>query len=143
MRITPYSDDNLTWDAEWHRYTITEAGLRAHAVNIRPMLEAGLAEDTSLDIIEFCKIVSDLIYNHIHKHSIHNARQDHWIATSSQARQIIERAMARQSQYMVAKGNLSQSLDASLREMDIDKSAAAVLDTVIPEIGVALTFAGC
>lgn len=143
MRIIPYSDDHMTWDEEWRRYILTESGLRAHGVNLRPMLEAGLAEDTTLDIAEFCRIVSDLIYNHIHKYSMNNMRQDAWIASYSQARQIIERAMVRQAQYMVAKGNLSQSIDASVRELDIDKSAAAVLDTVLPEIGVALTYAGC
>lgn len=143
MRIRPFSDDNMTWDEEWQRYTLTEAGLRAHGVNLRPMLEAGLAEDTTLDIVEFCRIVSDLIYNYIHSFTVRNSLQDHWIASSSQARQIIERAMARQAQYMAARGNLSQSLDERHRDMDIDKSASGILSTTIPELGYALTYAGC
>jgi hypothetical protein len=83
-----------------------------------------------------------MIYNYIHKFNHDNKRQDGIIATFPGCREIIQRAMLEQTEYVLMNGDLSRSVDIDKRAIAIDYSAKETLDTVIPELGFPITYTG-
>jgi hypothetical protein len=50
--------------------------------------------------------------------------------------------MLEQTEYVLMNGDLSRSVDIDKRAIAIDYSAKETLDTVIPELGVPITYTG-
>lgn len=138
----PYSTEYMAFDEVTCRYVLTEAALEANGTQLRKRLTRNRATNATAVINRFLRRVSDIIYNYIHEFNADNKRQDEWIATLPSGRRIIEQAMLEQCEYMLMNGDLSRSVELDKRRAAIDMSAKMTLDTVIPELGVPITYTG-
>lgn len=138
----PYSTEYMTFDEVTCRYVLTEAALEANGTQLRKRLTRNRATNATAVINRLLRRVSDIIYNYIHEFNADNKRQDEWIAKLPSGRRIIEQAMLEQCEYMLMNGDLSRSVELDKRRAAIDMSAKMTLDTVIPELGIPITYTG-
>ena len=140
--MQPYSDDYMQYNESTGRYVLTEKALTDNGTNLRARLSRNRATNATAIINRLLNRVSEMIYNYIHQFSHDNKRQDGIIAIVPGCREIIQRAMLEQAEYMLMNGDLSRSVEADKRALAIDYSARETLNTVIAELGVPITYAG-
>lgn len=140
--IKPYSDAEMRYDSSRKRYVLTEYALIMNGTDIRSRLSSNITIDPSAIIDRVLTRVSEMIYNYIHSFNIDNNRQDELIATIPSLRRIIYSAMLNQVEYVIMNGDFSRSADPNKRALVIDATAKDYLNTVIPEIGVPITYSG-
>lgn len=132
----------MRYDERTARYILTEEALIASGTDLRARLEYNRTIDASTVINRHLVRVSEVIYNYIHTYSNDNKRQDEWIKEIPSLRDIIYDAMLAQSEYMLMVGDLTRSVDKDKRALAVDYNAKERLDTVVPELGVPITYAG-
>ncbi len=137
-----YSDDRMTFNELTGRYTLTEQALEDNGVFLRQRLERNKTINATMVINRVLSRVSDMIYNYIHKFNNDNKQQDLWIANIPSLREIIYKAMIEQVEYFLMNGDLSRSVEKDKREIAVDYSAKETLATVVPELGVPITYQG-
>lgn len=140
--IQPYSDELMRYDELTNMYYLTEEALIRRGINLRARLVMTNSPSPEYVINGLLETVSELIYNYIHEFSMDNEYQDKIINHIEQARNIVYKALLQQAVYMLKVGNLSLSIDESVRKLTIDKSARITLNTTITEICRPITYTG-
>lgn len=139
----PYSDDYMLWDESTNRYILTEKALNERVgLNLRARMGECSLISPEIAIKSFNTTVSDMIYQFIHEHNADNSRQDMLIATVSDLRRIIQRAMELQAVYVSINGNMYLSAKPEERAAAIDYMAQGMLGTVVPCLGVSILHTG-
>ena len=138
--MNPFNDEKMTFCNG--RYYLTEEAMVANGTNMRARLSYCRATDATNIINRHLHHVTDMIYNYIHSFSTHNSAQDELIATVPALRNIIFEAMLNQSEYVLLNGDWSRSPELDKRKFAIDETAKQILNTVIPDIGVPITYIG-
>lgn len=140
--VYPYDDDFMVFDEITGQYVITEKALLSRGIDLRARLAATSTVSPEAVIDTVTHTASEMIYQYIHAFNIDNEAQDAIIAKVPSMRGIIYRALLYQAVYICNVGNLYLSTKADERAMAIDELAKGVLNTVIPDIGVQITFTG-
>lgn len=138
----PYDDEFMEFDEITGQYVITEKALLSRGINLRARLSATSTVSPENVIDTVTHTASEMIYQYIHAFNFDNAAQDAIIAKVPAMRGIIYRALLYQAVYICNVGNLYLSTKADDRAMAIDELAKGILNTVIPDIGVQITFTG-
>ncbi len=133
----PYSDDYMIYDYKTHRYVLTAKDL---ADCFNEDLQKKFKDGKDVD--PFLRQVSARMYSFIHRHNIHTLMQDYIIAKTASGREIIKEALEQQALYMLTVGDISRSLDANHRALNIDETAEDTLLRDIPEIGTTILYTG-
>lgn len=136
------ADSLMRYDALKGRFILTEEALIANGSDIRSRLQFNRSIDASAIISRHVERVSQVIYNHIHKYSFENDRQDELIHELESLQNILYEAMLCQSEYMLINGDLSRSVEAEKRAFAVDENAAALLEKNVPELGMSITYCG-
>lgn len=140
--MQPYNDDKMRFDELTGRYILTETAIENNGISLRARLSANRTINPTTVINSLLTRASDMIYNYIHAFNIDNRHQDYLIANIPELRIIIYRAMLQQVEYILMNGDLSRSVDKDKRDIAIDASAKQTLETVIPSLGVPITYIG-
>ena len=140
--VEPYSDERMAWDGERKRYFLTEEALVESGTDLRAMLSANDTVGADFVIRRVLTHATAQIYNYIHSTSVNNERQDNWIAKVPSLRPIIYNALLNQVEYLLSVGDPTRTLNRDNRAMGVDENAKAILDTVIPELGIPITYSG-
>lgn len=138
MVIKPYSNDYMIYDELTHRYVLTEAAiLQKFGIDLRVA-----AKDNPNGVTAILDTVSNMVYQRIHDANVCAELQDRIIACTSAGREIVYRAMLEQFIYVKTVGDLRRTTDRSKRDLWFDMNAETILETVIPETGKSLLYAG-
>ena len=140
--MQPYSDDIMIYNELTGRYILTETAIENNGISLRARLSANRTINPTTVINSLLTRASDMIYNYIHAFNIDNRHQDYLIANIPELRIIIYRAMLQQVEYILMNGDLSRSVDKDKRDIAIDASAKQTLETVVPSLGVPITYIG-
>lgn len=140
--MNPYSNDLMIFDEETKQYRITEKALLSRGIDLRSRLAQSKSSSPEFVINGLLEECTDLIYSYIHEFNVDNEYQDFLIATVPALRPIIYKALIKQAVYIIFNGNLSISTDITKRSLAIDETAKRTLDTVVCELGRAITFTG-
>lgn len=140
--IEPYSDENLRYDENKHKYYLTEQALINEGIDIRGRIAEGSATSPEYVINGFINRVSAVIYSHIHEFNADNKHQDFLISHIPSARNMIFNALINQAIYMYRNGDLTLSIKDEERQKAYDNVALSELNTTLPEIGVSILYTG-
>lgn len=138
----PYNDEYMVMDKLTNHYVLTEAALLSRGIDLRARLSKTSTISPENVINNVLQTASDMIYQYIHAHNGNNAQQDYLIANVPSLRPILYRAMLYQAVYVCNVGNLYLSTDVNERAFAIDELAKDILNTVVPELGVCITYSG-
>lgn len=138
----PFNDSAMEYDFARHQYVLTEQGV---------LDELNINLDTELNTVNAAnrqnakkvalKRVSGLVYMHLYKHNS-APTIEYIIAKCPSARDIIKRALQAQLEYMCAVGDLLLTTDSEKRKYVIDEMCATILNNIVRETGVPLTYIG-
>lgn len=127
----PYSDDYLVWDKVTKQYVLTEKALLERVgVNLRARMAESSLISPEVVIASFCTTISDMIYQFIYEHITESKRIIALIATVTEIRAKVQRAMELQAVYVLNVGNLYMSVKAEEREVAIDTIAKSILKSI-------------
>lgn len=136
------SDNIMIFDEISKQFILTEQATLDNGIQLRARLSRKKNTDPTSVIMSLTRRVSNIIYNYLHQFSLNNMAQNEFIASNEECRYIVYRAMIEQLEYMLMNGDLSRSPEISKRQLFFDESAKQTLNTVIPSIGVPLTYMG-
>jgi hypothetical protein len=139
----PYSDEYMVFDEKTNRYVLTEKYiLDAYGIDLQSIVNDRNAINPQAMSERVLRMVSNAVYNEIHKYNVNTQVQDQMITYVPSARDKIQRAMAEQFLYFMENGDLSRSTLPEKRALSFDKNALAVLEEVLPELGISLLYTG-
>lgn len=138
----PYSDEIMIFDVASGRYILTEKALLESGTDLREMLGGNDTVNADIVIRRLLRQTSQMIYNFIHSHSVHNGAQDMLIAKHPHLRPIIYNALLSQAEYLIMNGDPSKSLDVNVRRLAIDEMAKETLSQIIPGLGYSILYSG-
>lgn len=138
----PFNSDTMIFKPDSGQYMLTEKALIQSGFFLRERLSRTRCPSPEYVIQSILEDVSDMIYDYIHRHSVHNDFQDHAIAKLPSARAIIEKAMRKQAEYILFDGNLFLNPDENIRSKAISEETIRVLSKTIPEIGTSILYSG-
>lgn len=142
-QIYPYNDDYMVFDSNSNRYMLTkECVFERFGVNLETSMETNDGANPQAKAQAFLRVISNNIYNYIHKFSLDTQRQDYWIAKIPSLRGIIQRAMEAQCLYCQWNGTLSYTALKDAQELAICPEAIAELECVVPELGTTILYCG-
>lgn len=128
VECKPYSDDYMAYDELTGQYVLTEKAIvEKCAIDLRARFADNQTINADIVINKLCRTVSDQIYSFVHNFSLYNKRQDHLIATVPRLRDVIERAMEYQAEYILGDGDIFMSLDSSDDGKEIHKMSKRLL----------------
>ena len=136
------SDNIMIFDEISKQFILTEQATLDNGIQLRARLSRKKNTDPTSVIMSLTRRVSNIIYNYLHQFSLNNMAQNEFIASNEECRYIVYRAMIEQLEYMLMNGDLSRSPEISKRQLFFDERAKQTLNTVIPSIGVPLTYMG-
>ena len=127
----PYSDDYMIWDKVTKQYVLTEKALLERVgVNLRARMAESSLISPEVVIASFCTTISDMIYQFIYEHITESKRIIALIATVTEIRAKVQRAMELQAVYVLNVGNLYMSVKAEEREVAIDTIAKSIVKSI-------------
>jgi hypothetical protein len=138
----PYNTDTMIFDEVTGQYILTEQALINKGTFMRERMAKTRCPSPEYVINGILEDVSDMVYNYIHDFNDDNDRQDYIIANLNSARYIIERAMIKQAEYVIAEGNLYLSVDDNERSKAFSNQAHKILSRTIKEIGTSILYTG-
>lgn len=139
----PYSDEYMVFDEKTNRYVLTAKYiLDAYGIDLQSIVNDRNAINPQAMSERVLGMVSNAVYNEIHKYNVNTQVQDQMITYVPSARDKIQRAMAEQFLYFMENGDLSRSTLPEKRALSFDKNALAVLEEVLPELGISLLYTG-
>lgn len=139
----PYSDEYMVFDEKTSRYVLTAKYiLDAYGIDLQSIVNDRNAINPQAMSERVLRMVSNAVYNEIHKYNVNTQVQDQMITYVPSARDKIQRAMAEQFLYFMENGDLSRSTLPEKRALSFDKNALAVLEEVLPELGISLLYTG-
>lgn len=144
MSITyPYSDEYMVFDESTRRYILTDqCAIDRLGLDLASNVNDRNAANEQAALKRVFRQVSNAVYNYIHKFNVRTDLQDIIIAKVPSARSIIQEALEEQLLYMALKGDLSRSTDKEKRALAMDENTKAVLERVLPELGVCILYTG-
>lgn len=120
----PYSDKEMRYDMNCHRYVLTETGV-ANGLNLVLKNELNMtgSMNEANEINNFLDEVSEDIYEYIYSHSSNRMITEYLLAKKQQYREAIKSAMLKQAKYMKLNGNIGDEsglnfLDGRYMEYD-------------------------
>lgn len=140
MRIS--DDDYMIYDRTTNQWKLTEKALISRGIDLRRRLAGRKAMSPELLIDGLLTTVSEQIYGYIHAHAFDTARQDGILASNSEARSLLFRALLQQAVYVLNVGNLSYSIKPEERAAAINDIAKQILGQYIPSIGTTILYCG-
>lgn len=152
--IKPYDDDNMTYDINEHRYILTlDYVENKTGLNLVEKLNTSMSDNPQQVAMFFLDRISSNIYSWIYQHNANNDVQEWILAKVKGARTIIQRAMIEQVIYVLNNGDMTlyggvnvsngQVINKKdLHNADIGINVERILNTIIPDVGVALTYQG-
>ena len=139
----PYSDEYMVFDEKTNRYILTAKYiLDAYGFDLQSIVNDRNAINPQAMSERILRTVSNSVYNEIHKYNANTQAQDQMIMFVPSARAKIQRAMAEQFLYFMENGDLSRSTLPEKRALSFDKNALAVLEEILPEVGISLLYTG-
>lgn len=139
----PYSDEYMEFDALTERYVLTEKYAREQlGLDLPEAVNERNATNQQIALKRVLKQVSNAVYNFIHRYNVSTELQDLIIKKVPSARAVIQEAMSEQLLYMSMKGDLSRSTNKEKRALAMDENAKAVLERILPEIGICILYTG-
>ena len=139
----PYSDEYMVFDEKTSRYVLTAKYiLDAYGIDLQSIVNDRNAINPQAMSERVLRMVSNAVYNEIHKYNANTQVQDQMIMYVPSARDKIQRAMAEQFLYFMENGDLSRSTLPEKRALSFDKNALAVLEEILPELGISLLYTG-
>ena len=152
--ITPYSDEEMIYDAEEHQYKLTLKYVKDKlGINLADHLNTAASDDPQVVAEYKLNQISNEVYSYIYAQNSNNEMQEFYAAKLEATRTIIKKAMLEQLSYELVSGSLSMFSGVNIKTgqiMDKKKLSEAVigfrtkqeLDRFIPELGIALTYQG-
>lgn len=126
--IKPYSDDYMVFDETTGHYVLTEKAIVERCgIDLRARLSQDATLIPEVIIKKLCRTVSDMIYTFIHDCGAYNHRQDCLIATRKELRDVVQRAMEYQMEFVLANGDLYMTVDNSEIGKEIHRMAQSEL----------------
>lgn len=138
----PYDDEYMIFDKELNQYILTEKAAQELGINLTARFRQKGAVNAEILVRNTMRQISTMIYQYLHAHVFDTCLQDYYISILPSARLIMRRALEQQLLYYMQVGNLSRSTDKNKRSLAIDDIAREILNTIIPELGHSLTYAG-
>ena len=138
----PFNTDTMIFDDVTGQYILTEQALIRKGTFMRERIAKTRCPSPEYVINGILEDVSDMVYNYIHDFNNDNDRQDYIIANLNSARDIIEKAMTKQAEYVIKEGNLYLSLDENERSKAFSDQAHKILSRTIKEIGTSILYTG-
>lgn len=136
----PFSDEYLIFKDG--RYFLTEAALIRMGIDLRERLAASKAITPEYTISTILEMVTDTIYEYIHKFNSDNDAQDRTIAYCAGMRKIIQKALEHQAYYLISLGDQAMTLDDNKIRHMVSPHAKNALERNIPELGVPIVYIG-
>lgn len=152
--ITPYDDKTMSYDKDEHRYILTIAFVEDKTgINLVNKLQAEQGDNPQKIANFFLDRISSNIYNWIYQHNANNVMQEYLCAKLESTRNILKRAMLEQVLYVLNNGDLTlyggvnvangQIMNrVEMHKADLGINVERILNTIIPEVGIALTYQG-
>ena len=152
--ITPYDDETMTYDMDLHQYVLTLGYVKAKlGIDLPARMNTAQSDDPQATAQYQLEQISNEIYSYIYAHNTFMLAQEYYANKLESSRVVIRKAMLEQLSYECVSGALAKFSGVNVKTaqiMDrkgIEKAiigfdAKKALDTVIPEIGVALTYQG-
>lgn len=152
--ITPYSDDKMQYDIEDHQYYLTLEYVKDElGIDLVSRVNTSASDNPTAAAQYVLKQISNEIYSYIYAHNTNNMVQEFFACKLQSTRNIIRKAMLEQLSYECISGALANFSGVNVKTgliMDrkgienavVGFNAKKVLDTIVPEIGVALTYQG-
>lgn len=147
----PYNDEYLIYDYSKHQYILTPKAvldkLNEDLTKFSPANSVNRQRDAQI----MCENISDEVYNQIYEDSLDYLFPEFIIAKCPSARQIILQAMLEQVKYFLFNGSISVYSGVDFKKSTVGESANGrilapnarrILNRVIKEIGVPLTYQG-
>lgn len=135
----PYSDDDMIYDYQTHRYVLTLDYARRNGIDLEARVRSVDTTAAANIINNVLRTVSTQIYTYIFAHNMNRRALEYVIAKSETARNVVKDAMREQLAYITTQGDLSRTTEKDKRKMYIDIMAKLILDTDVPELGTCLT----
>jgi hypothetical protein len=133
----PFNDNDLTYDFNTHRYTLTKQYMLNNGMNLDELLEStGDANKNTLPA-RFLRRVSDLVYEHIYSFNHDMLAVEYELAKNPQVREKIKRVLLEQAMYMISNGDLTIESGISileLRYMNTSKIMSAGLSAQVEKM---------
>ena len=151
----PYSDADMQYNFETHRYTLTEDCVRRELnMDLTLTLNTRGLIDKSAAAFNFLNQISRDVYNYIFSTNVNNALQEYLAAKHPNARRALKEAMLEQVLYVQINGDLTKVAGIDLRKgTHIDRGllnrasiapvAEEILSRPLDENTPALAFRGC
>lgn len=152
--ITPYDDETMVYDLEAHQYRLTLAYVKEKlGVDLPEHVNTAPSDDPQKVAEHRLEEIADEIYSYIYDHNSNSEMQEFYACKLESTRKIIRKAMLEQLTYELVSGAISkfsginiktgQIMERTkLKEAIIGFDAQKVLDRIVPELGVALTYQG-
>ena len=104
---TPYSDADMTYDLDKHRYILTQEYVNNMGINLSLVLDTGLAPEPSRVPEIALDRISLLVYSNIYQYGRQKQDKEYLLACDPALRDVIKEAMMERLRYMVDSGDLS------------------------------------
>lgn len=152
--IKPYDDKAMVYDKDEHRYILTIAYVEEKTgLNLVEKLNTSASDNPQRVAHFFLDRISSTIYEWVYQHNANNTMQEFLMAKLESTRDTLKRAMLEQVMYVLTNGDLSlyggvnvangQIMDRkAMHNADIGINVERILNTIIPVIGIALTYQG-
>lgn len=120
----PFSDNEMIYDINKHRYILTEAGV-TNGINVvlREELNIAHTANAAAEIRNFLEEVSDAVYEYVYSYCFDRAITEYMLAKVPEYREVIKSAMLKQAKYMYINGNVANEAG-----VDFAKGFAMSLD---------------
>lgn len=103
----PFSDENMTYSATTHRYTLTEDFVRENGLDLGLELNTeGMPEPSKAPQLALER-VSLLVYSNIYNYGRNKNDKEYILACNPELRQPIQDAMLERLKYMIDSGDMS------------------------------------
>lgn len=114
----PYSDNEMIYDRQKHRYILTEIGI-ANGMNVVLQDELNMTGvmNTACAIKDFLNDVSFFVYEYIYSHSADRMVTEYMLAKKTHMRDVIKTAMISQAKYLKDNGDVANQAGINFGNM--------------------------
>ena len=103
----PFSDDEMRYDGDKHRYVLTEEFVRNKGIDLGLELNADAAPEPSKVPELALERISLLVYSNIYNYGRQTKDKEYLLACHPELREVIRDAMLERLKYMIDSGDLS------------------------------------
>ena len=144
----------MTYDIDKHQYILTLGYVKDRlGVDLPEHLNTAPSDDPQMVAQYKLEQISNEIYSYIYDHNNNNEAQEFYACKLESTRKVIRDAMIEQLTYEMVSGALSQFSGVNiktgqvieqdkLRKAIIGFNAEKILNRIVPDLGIALTYQG-